>query len=242
MRGIFTSCLMMAWLSAVPVLLKADSAPAASADKLVYEKPAGVSEKTRLKGRGARGGTVPIPRDFALVMLSPDHTGLTVQEQPSLFWYLSDPMKGASYKLIVTKDGEPDPLVEQEFNPEKDTGIRRLNLKDIPKGLARDTEYQVSVVLICNPKQRSDDIVTSATIKRVAASDKLISRLLTRPTPAERAIVYAKQGIWYDALAAISDQIAADPANKELHKLRANLLQQVGLPEAAAYDSKLAGG
>ena len=34
---------------------------------------------------------------------------------------------------------------------------------------------------------------------------------------------------WYDALTALSEEIAADPANRELRDERASLLEQVGL-------------
>jgi hypothetical protein len=216
--------------------LKADSAPR---EGLVYEKPAGVTEKTRTPVSATRGMSSKIPETLALGVLCPDHTGLTVQEGPSIFWFMNEPLKNVTYELKITKVGEKEALLEKQLDPEKDFGIQRINLKDIAKTLEPDSEYRVSVVIVPDPKRHSNDLITSGRIKRVPAPEKLVSKLLSRPTPAERAIVYARQGIWYDALAAISDQIAADPANKQLHLDRAELLKQVGLPEAADFDRKL---
>ena len=47
---------------------------------------------------------------------------------------------------------------------------------------------------------------------------------------------YAAQGLWYDAMAAISDLIATAPLNDLFRQQRASLLQQVGLQEVAEWD------
>jgi hypothetical protein len=50
--------------------------------------------------------------------------------------------------------------------------------------------------------------------------------------------VLARAGLWYDAIAEVSAQIEAAPADRGLHELRARMLEQVGLTEAAAYDRR----
>lgn len=210
-------------------------------ERLVYEKPEGAVDDPALRIKPMRGPNSRLPRDLALAVLCPPHTGLTVQERPSIFWYLNEPVKGVVYKIAVRKEGEAQPLLEKQLDPEKDTGIQRLNLKEGSWKLAANTEYSVSVTISPDERQHADDLVITGRIKRIVPPDKLVSQLLTRPTPAERAVVYARQRIWYDALAAISDQIAADPANKALRAERADLLMQVGLPDAADYDRKSAG-
>jgi hypothetical protein len=127
-------------------------------------------------------------------------------------------------------------LLEKDVDGEKSVGIQRIDLKDLAKALEPNTDYKIAITII-NEKDRSNDLQTNGLIKRIVAPEKLISKLLTRPTPAERAVVYARQGIWYDALAAISDQIAADPKNKALHLERADLLKQGDLADAAAYEA-----
>jgi hypothetical protein len=59
---------------------------------------------------------------------------------------------------------------------------------------------------------------------------------LAKATPETKAGIYAEAGIWYDALAALSDQIEAQPTNKALRDTRADLLQQIGLKAVAAAE------
>ena len=69
-------------------------------------------------------------------------------------------------------------------------------------------------------------------IKRVEPSADLKEKV-AKATPASLASVYAEAGIWYDALAVLSDQIDVQPENKSLREIRSDLLRQVGLKAAA---------
>jgi predicted Zn-dependent protease len=92
------------------------------------------------------------------------------------------------------------------------------------------------VALVTDPEKRSSDLVASGVIKRVEPSTDLKEKI-TRATPASLAAVYAEAGIWYDALAVLSDQIEAQPDNQSLRETRSDLLRQVGLKTAAAAES-----
>ena len=59
------------------------------------------------------------------------------------------------------------------------------------------------------------------------------STRLPQAVPASTPGLYADAGVWYDALALLSDQIDADPGNQALRQTRADLLRQVGLNAAA---------
>jgi hypothetical protein len=52
------------------------------------------------------------------------------------------------------------------------------------------------------------------------------------PTPA----ALANAGLWYDAIHALSSQIAAQPGNAELRAQRAALAEQAGLGTVAEFD------
>ena len=51
----------------------------------------------------------------------------------------------------------------------------------------------------------------------------------------------AEAGIWYDALDATSQAIAASPRDTQARDSRASLLEQVGLAEVARADREAAG-
>src|SRR4051812_25290879 len=66
-----------------------DAAPAGPAASIVYKPPRGPGKRLRVDSP-PRAGPQNLP---ALYVLSPQDLGLTTREQPSLFWYLSEPTR-----------------------------------------------------------------------------------------------------------------------------------------------------
>jgi hypothetical protein len=80
-----------------------------------------------------------------------------------------------------------------------------------------------------SPSGRGDEPATErAGIQRIAAPVSLDADV-RRARPGEAVNVYAAAGIWYDALDAISEDIASHPDDSVLRQRRAALLGQVGL-------------
>ena len=112
----------------------------------------------------------------------------------------------------------------------KRAGIHRIRLSDFGVTLSPGAEYEWSVALILDAKERSKDIVATSWIDRVEPSAQLSKRL---ESDGATAAVYAEEGMWYDAIGALSDQIDGDPTNVQLAEQRADLLRQVGLDTIA---------
>ena len=91
------------------------------------------------------------------------------------------------------------------------------------------------MALVVDAGQRSQDIVAGAEIELVSPAADL-TRMLAEAGGERRASVYAKAGIWYDAIDAVSLLVERDPATRAHREHRAALLDQVGLAQAAAYD------
>jgi hypothetical protein len=81
--------------------------------------------------------------------------------------------------------------------------------------------------MICDPQNRSRDVVVEGWIKRVAL-EPVIEEKLVRSNPLERASIYQKQGIWYDALSTLAEQKQAVPQHQVTAKWT-ELLSSVGL-------------
>jgi hypothetical protein len=166
-----------------------------------------------------------------LDVLAPDDVGLTTQEQPSLFWYQSKPAK-AKFELTLLEENKAKPVVQVTEERSVKAGIQRVRLSEHKVKLVPGVEYQWVVALVTDPENRSSDLVASGVIKRVEASAKL-KEAVGGATSAALAGVYAEAGIWYDALAALSDRIEANPGDKGLVDARRDLLRQAGLKAAA---------
>jgi hypothetical protein len=170
-----------------------------------------------------------------LDVLAPDETGLTTQEQPSLFWYQSKPA-AARFELTLLEEDKPKPVLQVKMDRSSQAGIQRLKLSEHNIKLQPDVEYRWVVALVLDPNNRSNDLIASGFIKRVEPSKELQEKL-AKAAPGERAAIYAQAGIWHDALGALSDQIEAQPNNETLRTQRADLLRQVGLNFAATSET-----
>jgi hypothetical protein len=206
------------------------SAPPASAKvaRPVYQPPK-LGKPARTVGGGSRGSKDKVP---ALFVVAPEHVGQTTSAKPSLFYFV-DRVPDASIRVeftLLDEDGI-EPLVETVLPTPKRAGVHRIRLSDHGVKLAPGTEYEWSVSLILNPKERSKDIVATSWIDRIPESGELKARLASEGAT---ATVFAEEGLWYDAIGALSDEIDGDPSNVQLAEQRADLLRQVGLDAIAA--------
>jgi len=203
------------------------------------------SDVRGLRGlRGLRGTCKQVKDDFALRLLVPKHAGRTLEAQPTLYWWVSQPLSDAEFTFILDKvpntdDLEfSDPLIETTLNMSVSAGIQALPFSKVlsPEqanfDLEKDVEYQWTLLITCHPDFPSLDINATGTIRRIGPSTKLKNALETA-TDEELPYLYAKQGIWYDAMNTLSVQIQKQP---KLHTVRADLLEQVGLQKVADYE------
>ena len=198
------------------------------AGEIVYKPP-----KRGAPGGRVGGGTRGTDQTFTLSVLAPTHTGLTLQEQPVLYWYLSKPFS-APIEFTLTDDSIK-PLIETRISPPFQSGVQRVRLADYGVRLAPGKRYRWFVALVVDPERRSKDILAGGTIERAASSETLSTKLGSGDKK-NAAYIYAESGFWYDAIAALSELVEAAPRDVTLHQERASLLEQAGLPEIAEYD------
>lgn len=217
---------------ALPLADAAAQNAAAGADDVEYKPPMRGAPARRVGGSSR--GLAKLP---AVAVLAPDHLGLTISEQPSLYWFVS---RATAVRIEITLiDAQGlKPLVETSV-VKVEPGIHRFSLADFNVRLRPGEEYQWSVSLVPDESQRSTDVVSQGAVKLVAPPPELEPRLAGLAGEA-RAKALASAGIWYDALAALSEGISGAPADRGLRVKRAALLDQVGLKDAAAFERQAA--
>jgi hypothetical protein len=218
---------LVAGLAAGALVLGMLGGAAAASDPPTYKPPPRGAPSGRV-GLGTRS-IHPPPQVWAL---APDHTGLTTRDQPSLYWYVLKPVASRIEITAFTSQGIKTLLDESVASPVA-AGVQRMDLARYGVRLEPGVEYRWSVSLEGDPKQRSNSVA----IEFVAASPALAQRIASTPRT-ERAAVYAGEGIWYDAIAALGELIEQSPNDAALRMQRAALLEQVGLKEAAAGDKR----
>ena len=232
MRNVSTFTLMLAALFFLhaPVAVQAQTASSAdSAGNFVYKPP--------MRGAPARrvGGATRGSGDSGLVLnvLAPDQTGLTTLAQPTLYWYASK-ATNTSIEVTLIADNAEVPVLSKNLALTA-AGVQSIDLAQLGITLKPDTDYEWYVSAVPDADQRSKDVTSGGAIRRVAIDPAVRARA---DAAGERAApgVYAEAGLWYDAIAALSTQIARSPGDASLRAQRAALLEQVGLPKAAAFD------
>jgi len=178
-------------------------------------------------GGGTRGSGREV---FVLTVLAPDHNALTVSEQPSLFWFISS-ATALPIEVTLMDPRATKPVLEARLAAPVEPGVHRIRLADHGVRLEPGVSYRWYVTIVPDSDRRSRDILAGGAIERIAPPDELRAKL-AQARKEETPSVYAEAGVWYDALAAISDQIDSAPNDAALRKQRATLLAQVGLPPA----------
>jgi len=172
---------------------------------------------------GGLRGVQGLPRPLALV---PAHVALTSSESPSLFWWVGSELpEGTHIVLTVMNDDATEPLAEIELPRPRRAGIQRVRLADHGVHLATGVEYEWSISLGTNPASHASDQIANGYVTRVAEPAELAGQPRT-------VAALAKAGLWYDALAAISDQIDVRPEDPRPRQARDALLEQAELTEA----------
>ena len=217
---------------ASPSLAACETAvPPGGACEPVYADPAVNTPPVRIGG-GVRGaGAI----DVQVVGLAPDHLGFAAEDQPTLYWYVSQavPMR---LEFTIVSPTTSVPVFDRTIEPATLAGIQALRLADFGVRLKPDVEYRWFVSIVTDEESRSSDILASGTIRYRVPSAALVADLQKAADPIAKASVYARAGIWYDAIDTISRAIDTAPNDVALHQARAALLQQVGLAAAASYD------
>ena len=170
-------------------------------------------------------------------LIAPDHVGLTLHEQPVLFWF-TPTKQDHPFEFTLIGENDDMPVVETKLSAPAQPGLQQIRLSDYKVKLSPGERYLWSVALIMDAEERSANIVAKGAIERIER-EKLEQPLATNLSNAEAPTRYAEAGIWYDAVMAISDLIESNPADTELRQQRASLLEQAGLAEVAMNDLKV---
>lgn len=217
--------------AAKPADSRATGPSTSGEQRVVYKPPMRGAPNDRIGG-GTRGVSAEeLPQ---ITVLAPDHPGLTTKPEPTLYWYISKPTsKRIEFKL---HDDQTGSAIYSATLPRPETaGIYPIRLADLKVDLATGKDYRWLISVAVDPGQPSRDIFSAGKIRRVDGPTFPTDQMQTSDKVLAVAW-YAGEGIWYDALEAISQAIEADPADRTLRTVRASLFEQVGLPEVAKFE------
>lgn len=188
---LLSSCILSVALIVAPVAL-ADYTPPPDQRPSTNPTEGGTS-----RGGGCDGGDKPL-----IVLASRKYIGRTIYRHPTFAWFVPDSrsfeMEFTIYELSSNgKKGKEVFMKSLQSSP----GIMKLSpfSKDEP-GLEVGKEYFWEVAIICNPDNPASAIVDGASIELVETPPAVLNQLDKPVNSFKKVNIYAKAGLWYDAL------------------------------------------
>ncbi|MBE9157952.1 DUF928 domain-containing protein [Nodosilinea sp. LEGE 06152] len=226
LTGVFLSVGNPSWGNQVapsPLLI------AQSSNRRGYQPPPTSRAPRRTVGGGTRGGcdgTAPIN----LTALAPQaHIGATAATRPTLVWYVPDEtpysMQLQLYRYAAAEGDELTPV--NTFNlGDSQPGYQSFTLPEDEPALAVGSTYRWKVILLCNPGRPSQVALDEADLQVVTASNRVAVGQGSLVDRAEQAIA---AGLWYDAIALLSEAPVSPEADTYRRELLAELAEQEAL-------------
>ncbi|MGE5657062.1 MAG: DUF928 domain-containing protein [Actinomycetota bacterium] len=207
-------------------------APTTQASQRVNFKPPDVTAPGNRQAGGHRGVGV-CSTGLSLTSLVPaSNIGLTTQTSPTFFVYV--PQTSAQMEFILLTEKE-DEVVYQTMFKANNAGIVSVSLpQNTSNSLEVGKRYLWAVSMICDPSDRSADVVVKGWVQRVKPAPMLLSELQQKAEPRDRLKIYAENGLWYDTLSTLADLRRQAPNDVSLTADWTQLLKSQGLDTVAA--------
>ncbi|MBD2043635.1 DUF928 domain-containing protein [Microcoleus sp. FACHB-672] len=179
---------------------------------------------------GARGSCgLYKPGEKVLTALTPMNSlALTVSDFPTFLWYVP---KSSANTLEFTLRDETDQEViyKTQLAMPSQAGIVSFSL---PAGALPPLEvgkmYHWYLAIVCDPDDRSGDTVADGWIERTKVSPTVANKLKNAPIN-ELPSIYAREGIWHEAVASLAQLRRNNPQDLTLISRWEQLLNSVQL-------------
>ena len=222
--GLFITCNIISLSSTAPALANKQQS---SKDNSNYGLPI---HRRDGGSRSGDGSCLANSESQNLVALIPDRSvGLNAADSPQLFFYVPQVNQSKTIEFVLRD--QQDELIYEAFMTTAGKGIMSVEIPEDLQSKQLETEqnYHWYLSVICNPQQRSRDIVVEGWLRQGEVDLAMQQKLAAADTVAQ-AQMYYQQGFWYDALAVLAEPNAA---NSDTEAKWAELLSSVGLEEFA---------
>lgn len=187
------------------------------------------TDQNRTVGSGSRSKCNSPLKNKSMTMFVPEMkiVHYTKSSNPSFYLDIKEiPPKNTEFlfKLVNPKPLADNPIVEETFFIEE-TGIKELALPPQVE-LEIGKVYLWLIVVPCTNKPEQVNQVLKAAVKRLPISLQLSNQLQLADSPQNKAQIYAREGVWYDAL---SFSIQASQYSNESINYVKKLGQEVGI-------------
>lgn len=223
-------------------------APALSQPGSGYQNASGswlVSESFNPPSQGAPGSAAAggsrgcgwRPGQKLLSPLVPaDAMAFTVSEYPTFFWYvperssLDDNSAHGSATLRFVLIDENQDIIYQKKLLAPSAGIMSHQLSQESAPLVEGKKYHWLVTMVCDTEDPSADPLIDGWVERIPVDAELQAEL-DNATESDRPSIYARTGIWHEALNSLAQLRQKNPEDQTVLSRWSEFLRSVGLGE-----------
>ena len=182
--------------------------------------------------RSVRGGCASSNQVSLTALVPKNKIGRTVSDYPTFFFYL--PQTEAESAELILENESGKQIYQQDLTIKNLSGVIGVsipaNTTVPPLEVGKDYTWKFTVV--CDAQDRSSDQLESGIVRRVELSADILSQL-ENADPRQKTFIYAKNGIWQDALSNLAAARRANPNEPVFQTDWESLLDSVTLGEIA---------
>lgn len=180
--------------------------------------------------------TEPLPLDPSITPLlrSPlTEPQLTVSARPTFLVYVPQTSaKAVEFTLLLKEDNSEKGIYQTSVNLTGTPGILSISLPATAPELEIGKDYEWRVAMACQTGEVNvNDPFAEALIRRIQPDSSLSQ--IDRAKPLDRVALYAKEGVWFDAVANLAALLKSQPNEPQVASAWKELLQGAGLGEIA---------
>jgi len=182
--------------------------------------------------RSVRGGCASSTQVSLTALVPKNKIGRTVSDYPTFFFYL--PQTEAELAEFLLEDESGNQIYQQDLTIKNLSGVIGVSIPantNVPP-LEVGKKYTWKFTVVCDADDRSSDQLESGVVQRVELSADILSQL-EKADPRQKTLIYAKNGIWQDALSNLAAARRANPNDPVLKTDWESLLDSVTLGEIA---------
>lgn len=193
----------------------------------------------RAQGGGSRGSCQKYQSLKALVPVTERANkkfvwGSTVAAHPTFWFYIPDKLTTGVSLEFVLQDEADNFIYTKTITPsDLPSGVISLSVPTTAPSLQVGKLYRWTFSIGCDPAKPSAAVFVRGSIQRIQLNSSLQRQLEAAKTPLERAAFYATNGIWYETLTTLGEQLRSNPKETSISAAWVDLLQQVDLGSLA---------
>src|SRR4028119_1609712 len=210
-----------------------DKPPTRSGGPRFIQPPEDIEAPPPRRVRSVRGGCASSSQLNLTALVPKNKIGRTVSDYPTFFFYL--PQTDAELAELILEDESGNQIYQQDLTIKNLSGVIGVSIPantNVPP-LEVGKSYTWKFTVVCDPEDRASDQLETGIVRRVELSPDILSEL-DAADPRQKAVIYAQNGIWQDALGTLAAARRANPNDTDLAADWESLLDSVKLGSIAA--------